>query len=195
MPSNALRRPWTEDEFFRWLEGQERRYELVDGEPRAIAGETEAMTGGTRRHNRVVHNLFRALDRRLSGGPCEPSTFNAALRIPTGNVRYPDLLVDCGPYRPDDYAANEPVLVAEVLSPSTRVFDLTGKLEEYRTVPSLRHILLLDPDEPRARLHSRTSESDPWKWRLLQGEAADITLTALGVALPLGECYGGTIPG
>ena len=188
MSHAARHRPWTEDEFFRWLERQEGRYELVDGEPRA-------MTGATNRHNLVVTNLFRALDRRLRGGPCQPSPFNTAVRIPAGNIRYPDLLVDCGPFRPDDFAASEPVLVAEVLSPSTEVFDLTGKLEEYRTVPTLRHILLLDPKAPRARLHSRASEADPWSGRPLAGEAAEVALAVLGVAFPLGECYGAPPPG
>ena len=184
MLPSALRRPWTEDEFFRWLERQEGRFELVDGEPRA-------MTGGSQRHNRVVTRLYDAIRSRLRNGPCQPSPFNTAVRIPADNIRYPDLLVDCGPFRPDDYAASEPVLVVEVLSPSTRVFDLTQKLEEYHTVPSLRHILVLDPEAPRARLHSRAGESDVWSWRLMQGEGAEVELTALGVVLPLEECYAG----
>ena len=48
--------------------------------------------------------------------------------------------------------------MAEVLSPSTADFDQHEKLEEYRTVPSLRHILIIDPDQPRLRLHSRSAE-------------------------------------
>ena len=54
--------------------------------------------------------------------------------------------------------AGNPALVAEVLSPSTMDFDQTEKLEEYRSVPSLRYILVLDQEQPRARLHTRDAE-------------------------------------
>jgi len=60
--------------------------------------------------------------------------------------------VDCGRLEETARAATEPTLVAEVLSPSTAAFDEAEKLEEYRSVPSLRHILRVDPDQPRLRL-------------------------------------------
>lgn len=53
--------PWTEDEYFAWLDRQERRHELVDGAPRA-------MIGATQRHDRIVTNLIVALAMRLRGG-------------------------------------------------------------------------------------------------------------------------------
>ena len=187
MSHNASRRAWTEEEFFRWLERQEERYELVDGEPRTLPE-----TG--QRHNRLVSHLFGALFRRLRDDGCRCVLWNTALRIPGGNLRYPDVLVDEASYQPCDLAARNPVLVADVLSPSTRVFDDTWKLEEYPGVPMLRHILVLDPEEPRARLHSRGSEAEDWDWRLLRGEAAEVALPALGVALTLGECYGAERP-
>jgi Uma2 family endonuclease len=179
--SQARRETWTEAAFFAWHERQEQRYELVDGAP-------QAMTGANQRHNLVATNVYDALRQRLRGGPCRPTAFNTAVRIPGGNIRYPDLLVDCGPYRPEDYAASEPVLVVEVLSPSTKAFDQTRKLEEYRAVPTIRHMLVLDPEAPRAQLHSRGADGQ-WAWTLLLGEAAEIALPALGITLPLGECY------
>jgi Uma2 family endonuclease len=179
--SQARQSEWTEAAFFAWHERQETRYELVDGAP-------QAMTGANQRHNLVTRNCYDALRRRLGAGPCQPSTFNTAVRIPGGNIRYPDLLVDCGPYRPDDYAASEPVLVVEVFSPTTKAFDQTRKLEEYRAVPTMRHRLVLDPEAPRAQLHSRGPDG-VWSWTLLLGEQAEIALPALGVTLPLGECY------
>lgn len=178
--SQARRRPWTEAEFFAWHERQEMRHEPVDGAP-------QAMTGANQRHNLVAMNTFRALDSRLRGRPCQPSTFNTAIRIPGGNIRCPDLLVDCGPGRPDEYAAAEPVVVVEVLSPATRAFDQTRTLEEYRAVPTIRHMLVLDPEAPRAQLHSRGGDGR-WAWTLLLGEAAEIALPALDLTLPLGEC-------
>lgn len=181
--SQALRHGWTEAEFFAWLQSQETRHELVDGEPRV-------MTGATRRHDRIVTNLLIALGTRLRGSPCRPGTGDTAIRIPNRNIRYPDAVVDCGRFEDRSLAAAEPVLVAEVLSPSTADFDQTEKLEEYRSVPALRHILILDTDQPRLRLHTRGADGH-WTSTPHAGLGSEVALTVLGVALPLAELYEG----
>jgi Uma2 family endonuclease len=175
--------PWTEGTFFAWLEGQERRHELVDGAPRA-------MVGATQRHDRVVTNLLVALATRLRGSPCRTGTADTAIRIPNRNIRYPDAAVDCGRFDEAARVASEPTLVAEILSPSTADFDQHEKLEEYRTVPSLRHILIIDPDQPRLRLHSRSAEGH-WESAPHAGLEAMVDLPALGITLPLAELYEG----
>jgi len=176
-------RPWTEAEFFTWLDRQERRHELVDGAPRA-------MVGATQRHDRIVTNVIVALATRLRGGPCRTGTGDTAIRIPGGNIRYPDAAVDCGRFDETARAASEPVLVAEVLSPSTAEFDQTEKLEEYRSVPSLRHILVVDPDRPRVRVHSREADGR-WGSVLVAGVEGDIEVAGPGLMVPLGEVYAG----
>ncbi len=87
--SEAADERLAEVQFFAWLELQGTRYELVDGQPRA-------MVGATRRHDRIVGNLIAALNGRLRGGPCVVNTADIAIRIPNGNSRYPDVSVDCG---------------------------------------------------------------------------------------------------
>jgi len=176
-------RPWTEEAFFTWLDRQERRYELVAGAPRA-------MVGATQRHDRIVTNLIVALATRLRGGGCRTGTADTAIRIPGGNIRYADLSVDCGRFEETARAATEPALVAEVLSPSTAAFDETEKLEEYRSVPSLRHILVVDPDQPRLRLHTREADGR-WGSAPVMGLEATLVLEALGVRVPLAEIYEG----
>lgn len=99
-------------------------------------------------------------------------------------------MVDCGRFEDRSLAAAEPVLVAEILSPSTADFDQTEKLEEYRTGPSLRHILVIDPDQPRLRLHTRGADGH-WASAPAAGLAASVPLPALGIALPLAELYEG----
>jgi Uma2 family endonuclease len=182
MSQSALGR-WTEAEFFAWHDGQEEPHEFVDGFP-------QAMTRGNDRHTRIVINAFQAFVERLGGGPCWPSPFETGVRIPAnGNIRYPDLTVDCGPYRPDERVAAEPVLVLEVLSRYTRALDQTRKVEEYRTVPGLACILLLDPDAKRAHLFSR-AEDGSWQWQVIEDATAELALSALGIALSLDACYG-----
>src|SRR6202166_1891884 len=74
---------------------------------------------------------------------------------PPRTARRPDVSVDCAPPRADSYEAHRPTVVIAVLSPSTRKIDRVTKLEEYRRHPSLRHILLIDPDAAAAKLYSR----------------------------------------
>ena len=125
------------DEFLDWVVDQEEHYELIDGQP-------VMMTGVNRRHDRIVVNALVSLVAQLRGRPSQPFTSETAVRIPAGNIRVPDLGVDCG--RPDDRSSSaaEPVLVVEVLSPSTSLFDRTIKLEGYKTVTGLHYILLVD---------------------------------------------------
>ncbi|MDO9709608.1 Uma2 family endonuclease [Paracraurococcus lichenis] len=174
---------WSEASFFAWLERQEARFELVDGEPRA-------MVGATQRHDRVVMRLLFTLEGRLRGSPCRTGTSDTAIRIPNGNIRYPDAAVDCGRFEETSRTATAPTLVAEVFSPSTALFDQTEKLEEYRTVPGLRHILLIDPDQPRLRLHSR-GEDGHWTSAPHAGLEAVVPIPALGITLPLADLYEG----
>ena len=90
--------------------------------------------------------------------------------------------------RADSYEAHRPTVVIEVLSPSTRKIDRFTKLEEYRRQPSLRHILLIDPDAVAAKLYSRPDEG-AWSDVDLIGRDAVVDLSAIEVALPLAALY------
>jgi Uma2 family endonuclease len=124
------------------------------------------------------------------GRTCRPFTSDTAIRIPAGTIRYPDLGVDC--VRPGDreMAAAEPALIVEVLSPSTSPFDRTTKLEEYKTVPSARYILLIDPDRPRTLLYARDADG-AWDSRIEKGEDKIVALPSLDVALAHADLYDG----
>ena len=115
----------TAEAFLDWCLGQEGRWELVDGVP-------VAMAGARRGHDLIVVNALTSLRPALRGGPCQPFTGDFAVRIPNGNIRRPDVGVDCGPVDLNGLTATDPRLVIEVLSPSTRTFDAIGRLREYR---------------------------------------------------------------
>ena len=176
-------RAMTAEAFLDWCLGQEGRWELVDGVP-------VAMAGARRGHDLVVVNALTSLRPALRGGPCQPFTGDFAVRIPNGNIRRPDVGVDCGPVDLNSLTATDPRLVIEVLSPSTRTFDAIGKLREYQRVPGLRHIILVDPDEPRV-WHWRRPENGPWTDLLLEGLDAVIDLPDLGATLALRDLYEG----
>jgi Uma2 family endonuclease len=173
----------SEEEFFAWLVHQERRHELVNGE-------AVMMAGADARHDTIVFNVLLGLGNRLRGKPCRPFTADTAIRIPVGNIRYPDASVDCGKRADRDMTATAPTVVFEVASPSTRAFDREDKLAEYQSVATMRHIVLIDTEEPEARLYSRGPD-DFWTVDRIDGVDASIPLPAIDVDLPLIEIYDG----
>jgi Uma2 family endonuclease len=89
--AEPLLRRMTQDEFFAWQERQEHLHELVDGIP---VLPLKMMTGASQRHDRVAVNVIASLHGQLRGGPCRPTTDDLAVRIPSGNVRRPDVTVE-----------------------------------------------------------------------------------------------------
>lgn len=175
----------TVEGFYDWVVDQDRKYELVDGQP-------VMMAGANRRHDRIAANGLRVVGNQLRGAKCQPFTSDTFLRIPAGNVRMADFGVDCGPFHDDSMAAAEPTLVVEILSPTTRTFDRNDKLEEYKTVPSLRYILLVDPEQPLVRLYRRATAAE-WVSERIFGLDATVEMPDLALNLRLADLYGGLV--
>lgn len=171
-------------QFHDWCVGQEGRWELVGGMP------TRAMTGATRRHDTIAVNLIFRLRGKLGSGPCSPHTAAQALRIDEDTIRRPDVTIDCGPTASNALESSAPTVAFEVLSPSTHKTDRFRKLEEYKTVASLMHVALIDPDKPIVLLFSRR-EDGAWGHEEMQGLEAALPLSAIGAELPLAEIYEG----
>jgi Uma2 family endonuclease len=110
------------------------------------------------------------------------------VRTPAG-IRYPDVMV----HRPgsgSDLATSTPVLIAEILSPSSMADDFGPKAQDYLAIESLRHYLVLSQDEPRVWLWSRT-ENGWGKPAMTAGAAEPLQLSGLGAMLDLGRLYAG----
>jgi Uma2 family endonuclease len=182
---NAALKHMTPDAFLVWCLDQPDRWELVQGLP------IRMMTGATQRHDAIVVNLISELRQRLRGSACRPATADVASRMPGGNVRRPDVTVDCGPAEPDALETTAPTVFFEVLSKSTRTFDIVRKPDEYKTVATLRHIVLIDAREPRVWLWSRADETSPWTDQDVLGLEASVPLAAIGIDLPMVQIYDG----
>lgn len=170
--------------FYRWLKTRsEGRYELIDGE-------IVMMAGANQRHDRVVRNVSRLMLNHFYGRRCQPFTADIYIAIPTGNRRQADIGVDCG--TPDDMSmeASEPALVLEVLSPTTRAIDLNEKLEEYKTVPTLKYIVLADTDEPFVRVYRRKTDRG-WDPDKTVGLDAVVDFPLFDFRLALADLYEG----
>ena len=174
------------EEFLDWHQYQEERYELVQGTP------VRMMTGARQDHNLVKANLTVALATRLRGGGCRTTSSDTAVRTTPDQIRYPDVVVDCGPVDLDALTASEPRVVIEVASPSTRDFDLAAKLDEYRETDSIAYVLLVEPAVVDVTLHAR-GEAGWVRTQYLFPDAV-IEMPALGVTLPLAEIYDGLSP-
>ena len=116
-------------------------------------------------------------------------TADVATRTARGNMRQPDVTIDCAGVQPEALEATAPTVVFEVLSPSTRTFDQVRKVDEYKTVETMRAIVLIDPDRPRVLLWSRGGENDAWTDVELIGLEAALDLDAVKASLPLSDIY------
>jgi Uma2 family endonuclease len=140
------------DEYLAWSEDNPGRYELVQGEVYAMAAERA-------RHARTRVAVFDALRHAVhaAGDACEAMPDGMTVRTDTRTAYEPDALVYCGPrIGPDAVEVDNPVIVVEVSSPSTRRTDASEKLAGYFRVPSIHHYLMVDPDR-RTVVHHRRS--------------------------------------
>jgi Uma2 family endonuclease len=182
--TDAASRRWTVEEFFAWQEGQAERYELVDGFP------TRMMAGARNVHDDIVVNVLAELRNQLRGRECRPFTGDGAIETKPGQIRRPDIGVDCGRRDPDATRAALPRVVVEVLSPTTRDFATIDKLEEYKKVDSLERILVIEPNAPEVIVWTR-GEGGTWQKTVCRGLSQAIEMPEIGVALPLKEIYDG----
>jgi Uma2 family endonuclease len=147
----------TADEFLAWAMERPKgeRYELVAGEVVAMAPERLA-------HAQVKYRITRAFDDalRARGLPCEALPDGIAVQIDETTVYEPDALARCGPDLPNDTVTLvDPVIVVEVLSPSSRAHDTGAKLADYFRLASVRHYLIVDTARQTV-LHHRCEDGD-----------------------------------
>lgn len=176
--------PTDPDAFLRWNEGREGKRELVNGKV------VEYMINVTRSHARVVTGLLFELTSKLDPRRFEAYAVDIGLKTPAG-VRYPDVVVDVTGGDSRDLAVTAPILVCEVLSPSSIVRDTVEKQREYLGIPSVQAYLVLSQDEPRAWLWSRTISG--WTGPDMIEPEGLILLPMLAVELPLAKIYSATL--
>lgn len=180
--SAAAKPKMTAEEFVVWAEAQQGRYELVDGEVFAQASERLAHA---KTKLAVAVALMDAV--RRAGAPCHVLPDGMAVRVDASTVFEPDAQLYCGPeLAPDSLLVPAPLIVVEVVSPSTKGNDLVGKLIGYFRLPSVAHYLIFDPDKPLVVHHRRGEGSDILTRIYSDG---DIALDPPGLSLPLSAIY------
>jgi Uma2 family endonuclease len=174
----------TKEAFVAWVRGRETKHEYVDGFP-------TMMVKVSRGHTIVSRNAVAALLRRL-----EASRWHVAFEafsVEIGEIiRFPDVVVEPAGADPKGHGAIDPVLIIEILSPTTTATDMIEKPVEYGALPSVGVYLVLAQDAPVAHVWRRAEDGS---WPSLPaeviGKTAEIAIPALGITLPTAELFAG----
>ncbi|WNB76387.1 Uma2 family endonuclease [Methylomonas koyamae] len=154
-------------------------------------GQIYTMTGASREHNLISGNIYRELSQQLKSRPCE--AYINEMRVKATEARsyhYPDIAVVCGKPEFEDAQVDtllNPMLLIEVLSPSTEAYDRGGKFAHYRKIPSLREYLLVMQDQPGIERYLRQGEV--WILSETLGLEASVALESIDCRLSLREVY------
>lgn len=182
--ADAAIKPMTLDEFLCWDDGSETRYELIGGFPMAMAPPAEA-------HRMLMVRLVSRMDAALSNRrPCNAQVEAGVIRPDRMDTYFEaDIAATCERNDFGRQAIEDPFLIAEILSPSTERHDRRVKLPVYRQIETVQEILLIASDALYAELHRRAGAQ--WITEILRGDQAVLSLTSVGIEIPLAELYDG----
>jgi Uma2 family endonuclease len=183
MAEPAVRR-MTVDEFLQWDDSGYERQELIDG---CVVAMTASMPG----HALLATGLAAEIRSALRGqAPCR-AYGEAGIALPHRNdaCYIPDLVVSCEALQPQDRLLRGPVLIVEILSPSTVAADRQIKVPDYRRIPSVKEILLIDSERLFAEILRRDGER--WITEIVQGRDATLALSAVPLTIAMSELYEG----
>ena len=171
----------TRDQFFDWAEAQGARHEFDGFEP-------VTMTGGNLNPNRIAFNIHRTLHSRLKGSGCEPLGLDAGVATIGDSVRYPDAVVTCSPTQGGSRLVPNPVVVFEVISPTSGHVERIVKVREYAAVDSIRRYVIVESASIGLTVHERQAAGQ--KWTVTTVMADDLLpLSEIGVEIPVAEIY------
>ena len=155
-------------------------------------GELFAMAGAGPKQNDIALNIASSLQAQLRGKPCRARASDQRLRVESNSlITYPDVTVVCPPFRFD--AQNKITLldatvIIEVLSDSTRAYDQTEKFNLVRELPSLRHYLLVEPNEIHIE-HRFQADNGDWQTEVFTSLDDVVNLSAIACTLSVRAVY------
>lgn len=177
----------TVEQFLNWEPGDGRLWQLVDGEPRAMAP-------ANRTHGRLLARLTHFLESHFGEGQSPCSVIVAPGVVPrilaAHNVRIPDLAVTCSEYEQEESTLADPVLIVEILSPSNQA-ETWANVWAYTSIPSVREILVLRGDAVGAELLRRGPDGT-WPEQPVTITDGELVLDSIGFRVPLVEVYATT---
>lgn len=169
-----------------YLEGEEIsqiRHEYIDGEVYSMAGASD-------RHHRISLNLIKLLDSHLEDSDCEAFITDMKFKVDERTFYYPDVFVSCEENPESAFYRQHPVLIIEVLSPSTRQTDKREKLRVYQQIPTVQEYIIVEQDEIKLEIHRRQPDG---RWITYFYDQSDrdetIEFQSVGLQINLDEIY------
>jgi Uma2 family endonuclease len=177
---------YTLDEYFALEQAGDARYEYWNGD-------IVCMSGGSQAHLQISNNVFFRLRLQLSDGPCRAYTSDLPVLTSTlPPYRYPDVTVGCGELKYEHIrgvdALINPVLIVEVLSPTTEARDRDDKFSAYQAIPTFGEYLLVVQETPHV-IHYTQQSDGRWLREDVRELHAGLTLTTIDCTLLLRDVY------
>jgi Uma2 family endonuclease len=176
---------YTPEEYLEFEVNSDTRHEYINGE-------IIPMTGGTPEHNEIASILNAALRVSLKGKPYSIFIADQRLWIPDRKLyTYPDVMVVTRPLERQQGRTDtitNPVMIAEVLSKSTKSYDRDEKFAAYRTIPTFREYLLIDQYKLQVEQYSKT-ESHKWVFTEYNSIDSQISLLSIPFEICLADLY------
>ena len=176
---------YTAEEYLELEINSEERHEFIDGE-------IVLMAGGTPNHSEITSILNSVLRVSLKGKPYSIFASDQRLWVPQfNNYTYPDVMVVARPIELQSGRTDtitNPVLIAEVLSKSTKAYDRDEKFAAYRSIPSFQEYLLIDQYRLQVQQYSKT-ESNKWIFSEYSCAGDRVSLTSIPVEFSVGDLY------
>jgi Uma2 family endonuclease len=172
------------DEFLVWDDGTDTRYELVAGFPLAMAP-------GMEEHGVLAARLAARLESALAGRrPCRAVAEAGILDPDRADMFFVvDIGVTCAPHERRRQYMQDPILLVEILSPSTERHDRKVKIPAYQRIASVQEILLVDSDSRYAEIHRRQGEQ--WIIQIITKPDGTIQLSSVGIEIAMSDLYDG----
>lgn len=167
-----------------YIEGEkitEIRHEYLDGE-------VYAMSGASKRHNRIALNMLRKIADHLDSTDCRVFYNEVKLRVNLLNrFYYPDLVVVCGSDEEHDYYITKPTIIVEVLSPTTALTDKREKWFAYQEIEGLKEYVMIEQDDEHVEVYRKRADG---LWSFIEFDAQEeLVLESIDFKMPLTDLY------
>lgn len=177
---------YTLEEYFHLVKNSEEKYEYWNGQ-------IFLMSGGSEQHTLITDNVLTALKLQLRDRNCRAMSGDTAILVPNAPpFRYSDGLVVCGSLTFENMggiaALTNPILIVEVLSPSSQNYDRGAKFTLYQSIPSFREYLLIEQSQPRI-IHYIKQDDGNWTPSEILGLESNINLPSIGCTLMMNDIY------
>jgi len=167
-------------DFLAWEEGQDGRYELLKGRANPVKVDTV-------RRNTIRGNVFATLRKAHLSNRCHVFSLGLPLVTPSGDMLLPDVFGVCGKIDREARQLHDATIIIDVAAAGTEEETIDGRIEAYRSLPSVRHIAIVLQDEHAVDMSNRTNSG--WARNRLTGDRAMIPLSAVGMTLGMADVF------